>query len=361
MQSFIKTSMPYQRKKSKTANIVFQVVIWSLLYLFITFSFPGPKELIPSTEKYANSLIFILLFAFLFYFNYYFLINKFIYNRKLWAFVICNFLLILLFSWLNEFLRYQLFNPPRELFPLPRPDNKTFQFRGLIFIRMMSPLILSVLMSLSIKITNQYFKSEAERRENENIKLLNELSHLKYQLQPHFFFNSLNNIYSLVDISPEKAKETIHSLGKLMRYLLYETNADKVKLSHEMEFIKRYIKLMEIRLPKEVITKYDFSEIDDELYIAPLLLIPLIENAYKHGVSSDQPSMIRFELKVSNSELEFTSINTNFPKKENDKSGSGIGLDNLQKRLGLLYNEKYSLDSKIDNDLYISHLVIQLN
>jgi LytS/YehU family sensor histidine kinase len=131
-------------------------------------------------------------------------------------------------------------------------------FKMFIYVQMLLYLA-PLLFSIAIKTTKQWVKTETERKEAANIKLQSELQHLHYQLQPHFFFNSLNNIYSLVDISPDQAKTSIHSLSKLMRYMLYETNMELVPLSKEIDFMEKYIDLMKLRVSDKTKVSFEFS------------------------------------------------------------------------------------------------------
>lgn len=188
-------------------------------------------------------------------------------------------------------------------------------------------------------------------------KLQSELKHLKYQLQPHFFFNSLNNIYAMVDISPENAKKAIHNLSKMMRYFLYETNEEKVPLTKEIQFLLKYIDLMKLRFSNNTLVQTSFEEDLPEIEIAPLLFIAIVENAFKHGVSATQPSTITFGLEIENDLIKFTSVNKNFPKTDEDKSGSGIGLENLKKRLELIYPNVHQLITHIDENDYFNLLL----
>ncbi|MGB5555242.1 MAG: histidine kinase, partial [Flavobacteriaceae bacterium] len=201
-----------------------------------------------------------------------------------------------------------------------------------IYIQMVSYMA-PLLFSIAVKSTKRWVKTEAERKEAENVKLQSELQHLHYQLQPHFFFNSLNNIYSLVDSSPDQAKSSIHSLSKLMRYMLYETNMELVPLSKEIDFMKKYIDLMKLRVSDKTMVNYSFPSEETPIRIAPLLFISLIENAFKHGVSATKTSQIDITMTCYDGTIKFSVENTNFPKKTEDKSGSGIGLQNLEKRL----------------------------
>lgn len=201
--------------------------------------------------------------------------------------------------------------------------------------------------------------------ERENLK--SELSHLRYQLQPHFFFNALNNIYSLMDSSPAKAKESIHGLAKLMRHILYETKDERITLIKEVEFLENAIRLMKLRLTDMVSVKVSFPEKVGSQQIAPLLLIPLVENAFKHGVSTLLPTSIFIEMKLEDSTLFFNTSNTHLKKPQTDHSVSGIGIVNMKKRLELLYPGRFTYKQeivpdtdKIVGELYTTELSIQL-
>lgn len=219
----------------------------------------------------------------------------------------------------------------------------------------------SLLFSIAIKTTKRWVKTEAERKEAANFKLKSELQHLHYQLQPHFFFNSLNNIYSLVDISPDQAKSSIHSLSKLMRYMLYETNLEVVPLTKEIDFLKKYIDLMKLRVSDKTTVNYSFPSEETGIQIAPLLFISLIENAFKHGVSATKKSQIDINMICDEKTILFSVENNSFPKKTDDKSGSGIGLQNVEKRLELLYHDKFSFKSFLKEERFFVTLKIEAN
>nr|WP_294859610.1 histidine kinase [uncultured Fluviicola sp.] len=248
---------------------------------------------------------------------------------------------------MKDWLRPQLqgFENIRRMFP---PD-KRMDPSNFFVLKDLFSLFIPIIFAIALRAMERWVKTEAEKKEIVNKNLESELEHLRYQLQPHFFFNSLNNIYSLIEISPTKAQDTILGLSKLMRYLLYETNHKQVDLAHEISFLTNYIKLMEIRLTDKTTTKYFFPKVDEKKYfIAPLLFIPMIENAYKHGVSATHLSQIYFSLELNEDYLLFICENTSFPKTESDFSGSGIGLDNLRKRLELLYPGRHELIIKTE-------------
>ena len=216
-----------------------------------------------------------------------------------------------------------------------------------------------LLFAIAIKTTKRWAQTETERKEAANYKLQSELQHLHYQLQPHFFFNSLNNIYSMVDISPEQAKSSIHSLSKLMRYMLYETNMELVSLSKEIDFMKKYIALMKLRVSDKTAVNFNFPSEETGIKIAPLLFISLIENAFKHGVSASKESKIEINMMCNHKTVVISIENDNFPKKTEDKSGSGIGLQNLEKRLQLLYPNKHSFKTSVKDERFLVYLEIE--
>lgn len=185
-----------------------------------------------------------------------------------------------------------------------------------------------------------------------------ELEWLKNQLNPHFLFNTLNNISSLVQIDADKAQDAIAQLSDLLRYAMYESRHETVPLQGEVEFMRNYIDLMKLRCndKTEVITSFDVRQ---DMEIAPLLFISLIENAFKHGVSSSRPSKIDISLLQSDNELVFNCDNTNYPKDDADRSGSGIGLENTRRRLELMYHGRYDWEQSLENDIY--HVRIILN
>ncbi|MGY5353790.1 sensor histidine kinase [Wenyingzhuangia sp. IMCC45467] len=345
---------------NKTTKIATHVLVWVLLFCFPYFlsSFGQQATLI---RVMAYSWLPLTMYALIFYGNYSFLIDNFLFKNKKLMYVLINIVLIAVLYWFREIAHeytmehfLAIDKPPKE------PKGEGGPPRGLfVYIQIISMLV-PVVFSVGIKATQRWITIEAEKKEAENIKLSSELQHLKYQIQPHFFFNSLNNIYSLVDISPEQAKTTIHSLSKLMRYLLYDTNTEMISLLKEIEFIKKFISLMELRITDNTIVKSTFPNNNTDVKVAPLLFISLVENAFKHGVSSQYKSDISFEMTIDNNKIYFVTKNNNFPKEKNDKSGSGIGLQNLDKRLKLLYPNKHLFETRVENDLFIATLEIHL-
>ena len=192
-----------------------------------------------------------------------------------------------------------------------------------------------------------YFHNEENKKHLAKLKeqsLKQQLDYLRYQINPHFIMNTLNNIHALVDIDPEQAKDSIVDLSRMMRYLLYESDKQCVSLHVAIPFLKKYVSLMKLRYSDQVIVNLDVPDVKpDEVVIAPLLFIPFVENAFKHGVAYDKPSVIDIDIKKKGKRLLFHCHNS----KNNVKHEfGGVGLNNTTKRLELIYGNDYTLDIK---------------
>lgn len=219
-------------------------------------------------------------------------------------------------------------------------------------------LVLLLGMNLGIKL---YFRSEqesAEMRLLEKENLNQQLEYLKYQINPHFFMNTLNNIHALVDIDPEKAKTTIVELSKMMRYLLYEGNNSLIPLHREVEFLRNYITLMKLRYTDKVKIDTDIPVSLPDRRLPPLLLITFVENAFKHGVSYREPSFITIGMRVDGDRFHFECVNSKH--RESTAEHGGVGLTNVRRRLDLIYGDTYRLDIDDGTDTYTVKLELPI-
>ena len=340
--------------KNKKVTLFSHLIVWFTLFSIpYVLSYGLEEEINRVISRFWIPLFF---YAILFYINYFVLIDRFLFKNQTIKYILLNGVIIMVFLTIKSQIDTHLF------IDIIRKSSRNTEvwppFKMIIYVQMLSYLA-PVLFSAAIKTTKRLIKTEAQRKEATNSKLESELQHLHYQLQPHFFFNSLNNIYSMVDISPEQAKKSIHSLSKLMRYMLYETNMDVLPLSKEIDFMKKYIDLMKLRVSDKTEVSYSFPEEETGIKIAPLLFISLIENAFKHGVSATKESYINISMTSNEKTVQFAIENDNFPKKTDDKSGSGIGLQNVEKRLQLLYPNKHSFNTRIVNNRFLIDLKIE--
>ena len=219
-------------------------------------------------------------------------------------------------------------------------------------------LILMFGMNLGVK---GYFKSREDRKrlsELEHENLEQQLEYLRYQINPHFFMNTLNNIHALVDIDPEQAKGTIVELSKMMRFILYEGDKNGVTLSREMEFLRTYVALMRLRYTDSVSIRTELPPEVPERSVPPLMLIPFVENAFKHGISYRRPSFIDIRVRVEGDRLHFICLNSKAEKSNEEKGG--VGLANVRKRLDLLFGSNYMLEIRDEAERYSVELNIPL-
>ncbi len=205
--------------------------------------------------------------------------------------------------------------------------------------------IISIGLSTSVALVQKWQKDESLRRELDRERVNTELSYLKAQINPHFFFNTLNNIYALTNLDVNKAQEALLKLSRMMRYVLYENQKNETLLSKEVRFIEDYIELMKMRLSSKVRLNIEIEEPKDDLIIAPMLLLPFLENCFKHGVSSQHESEIRIKVEIMGDTLFFETRNHIFPVNPDSPEAheNGIGLTNTQRRLSLIYPQKHRL------------------
>ncbi|MDL2222973.1 histidine kinase [Bacteroidales bacterium OttesenSCG-928-M11] len=334
------------------------IFFWGILCFFPFFLIGRNSESV-SWIGYSRFLIILSGMIIVFYANYNYLVKRFLFTRQMWQYAISNFLLFTILVLVMHFIM--------ELLPLDDNDLKRhadgIPKRELSHILVFDYIkyIFIAALSVALKMTASWYKTETARKELEKIQSEAELQNLKSQLNPHFLFNTLNNIYSLIAISQERAQDTVHELSRLLRYVLYDSSQPMVSVEKDFAFIRNYVELMRIRLPKHVTLTIDISSESSATQIAPLLFISLVENAFKHGVSNNKPSFIDIKLIEQQHKIVCAITNSYFPKNEQDNSGSGIGLINLTKRLDLLYPNNYTFACKEENEIFYCDLIINLS
>ena len=260
--------------------------------------------------------------------NFYLCVPMLWFHHRYWQFGLANIMLIGLLN--LHTISHNIYSLPEYI----RAGYASF----------MSISLIINLMAIGIALSIRYFMRQSERRQKE---VEAELAWLKNQINPHFLFNTLNNISSLAQINGDETQEAIMQLSDLLRYAMYETNKPKVRLDGEVEFMRNYINLMKLRCNEMTTVNAQFTIPNAQLEVAPLLFISLIENAFKHGMNSNAPATIDVRLEQQDDTLIFNCDNTNNPKPTKDRSGSGIGLENTRRRLDLLYPGRYTWEQTI--------------
>ena len=220
-----------------------------------------------------------------------------------------------------------------------------------IMLWVISYFLYSSVTGILLYILYDWFQKKEKQKELKRQNLQSELNLLKNQLNPHFLLNTLNNIYALIAFDTDKAQQAVQELSKLLRYVLYDNQQTYVPLGKETDFIRNYIELMRIRLSSNVqmTTQIDIQP-DSQTLITPLIFISLIENAFKHGISPTERSFIHIHLAENETEVICEISNSNHPKNIMDKSGSGIGLEQVNRRLEILYPGQYTWQKGISED-----------
>ena len=199
-----------------------------------------------------------------------------------------------------------------------------------------------------------------ERAENEYLQGQAELKILKYQINPHFLMNALNNIHAQIEFDGPGAQESVRMLSKLMRYMLHDAASERVELHKEVEYLRTYVEIMRRRYIDAVDITLDLSQGLPSVMIPPLLFINLVENAFKHGVSYNHDSFVHISVKVENGYVVCCVRNSRFPSETPSDEKSGLGLDALRKRLDLLYANKYVYESQVTDSDYFVELRIPI-
>jgi two-component system, LytTR family, sensor kinase len=310
----------------------------------------------PPHFSFWRAIMPVLRMAVLFYLNYWVLIPRLLARRRVLLYLLAVLALMLLLH-----LPMSLHWLGLGTMPPPRPGTSVAdrqQFQAVIVV----VTVLVWMVSSGLRITSEWFENERVRRQMHNDKLTAELSFLKSQVSPHFLFNTLNNIYSLAQLRSDDTPEAILKLSQLMRYMLYEANDPRVALEQEVEYLHNYVDLQRLRLADDV--EIEFSQEGNLAgkLIEPMLLIPFVENAFKHGVSYQHPSYIRMALRVHADELLFRVQNRRFPVAPplTAARDSGIGVQNVTQRLRLLYPDRHLLHIEQTADEYLVTLTLAL-
>ncbi len=370
-------------KNKKLLTSIVHIAVWTC-FLMIPFVFQPHSRESPSPIAISNHFRAVLisssLFLILFYYiNTLFLIPQFLFSKKWIIYISSVVLLFIAFLYLPDWIasffsdpfsesNHRYFEaekyrkqfsdsfppgPHRPRFGGPRKHFHFFPGSYLIFI-----LVFAI--STCISLIQQWLKIEENKKEIERDKLNTELSFLKSQINPHFFFNTLNNIYSLAVTGSEHTASAILKLSSIMRYIISDTQVDFVPLENEVTFIKNFIDLQLVRLTDKVSVNFTIEGDIDSKMIAPLIFICFVENAFKYGVSTKENSVITFQLRTSNKKIIFSSSNKIIKTENFNKEGTGIGISNVKRRLDLLYPERYNLNIFDTEDIFSVKLEISL-
>lgn len=336
-------------------HILIWGVAWFLLILFFTEGWEDPLRLLYRGLPVIVSLLILIAI------NLLYLLPELYFKKKIGLYFLISFFLFIGIIWLlnNDLF---IFSELAEKYNIPEGlSQRRRNAQTVTWLRFFIPLLISFVGSTLIELTHFANKKEKAAISIEKEKLDTEINFLKSQINPHFLFNVLNNIYTLTVIKSDKAPENLMRLSKMLRYMLYDSNDGKVPLQKEIDYLENYISLASLKDSRGLNIKVDLYKSQASLKVAPLLLIPFVENAFKHSKIEDlKNGFINISLKTSNKFLEF-SIENSIPDVvfKKDKIG-GIGLPNTIQRLELLYPNKHELNISDNGKVYSVYLKLDL-
>lgn len=331
------------------------IILWLLYFIFWAYLFrPGILE----RDIYINSLVIVANHACVTYFNIYFLFPNFLRKRNYGAYFIAILLTISLATFIQA-AAHMLMNT------LDKAEKVDLFSIGFMLPSAMA-ITYTTAITMSLKLVKHWYENERLAKDLAKLNTETELKYLKSQINPHFLFNSLNSIYALSLKKSDLAPELILKLSDILRYILYEGSEKKVSLAQEVKYLKSYLELEKVRHGDRMSLSMDILGDLDKYEIAPMLLIPFVENSFKHGLGKDRAKgFVKVDLEVKNKTLHFKITNSK-PKngqelsKQNGYTG-GIGLINVKKRLNLLYPNKHVLQVGELNDEFNVSLQLELN
>ena len=353
------------KSKSKLITIVIHILIWGVFGLMYFFQ-PLSWSIAVPCQLWIKQSIILGLMVIAFYLNSFVLVPRFLLKNQssIYFLIVVGIVTIIVVlniyvdDWLNI---HQLMDAAFHKKGPPRHRGGRDHSWDFAIIAT-SALVLGI--STSITTIQKWQKDRQVHQELEQDRVSSELSFLKAQINPHFFFNTLNNIYALTHVNAEISRKAIHQLSRMMRYVLYDTQNSTTLLSQEIAFIKDYISLMELRLTDVVKIEFTAPAALKDTAIAPMIFLPFVENAFKHGVSATQPSHISITVSQNDTSVELNVVNTIIKEQSNNlEEGSGIGLNNTKRRLDLLYPSKHTLiiNESTTENIYLVHLTLNLS
>jgi two-component system LytT family sensor kinase len=355
-------SMSTRWYRSKPAIILFHILAWLVLFLLPILFHRDPDQATLNWKAVLNirSLVFDTCCILFFYLNYLVLIPRFLNRKKIGIYI---FTIVLLFGVVLTILNFY----GKVQMRVKESNGSTKQVevhkggfqREYFFV--IFPYLFIWAMSTVYWFVTDKISSEQRIKERENENLKTELSFLRSQVSPHFLFNVLNNMVAMARLKSDQLEPSLIRLSGLMRYMLYESDESSVTLLREIEYVNSYIELQKIRYAKSLDIKENMDPGDNQL-IEPMLLIPFIENAFKHGTGTIDDPVIDIYLKISEGLIDFRVKNKFDPANEEIKDRtSGIGLQNVIRRLNLLYDQKHILSINKENGWYNVSLQIKLH
>jgi two-component system LytT family sensor kinase len=322
--------------KPKAISIIIQILVWTGVLLLPLIFVPHPPphhQPKPEGPHYFEIISNFTLLIVFYYLNYYLLIPKLYLKRKTTTYIFSVIGSLVIITLISHIINYS--------FNIQYVDK--FRPRPLLFGPSILFFIVVLFVSLGLRINAEWKRAEKEKIKIEKEKLNAELSYLKAQVNPHFLFNTLNIIYTLATMKSDQTAEAVMKLSKLMRYVIIDVQEQFVPIEKEIGYIENFIELHRLRLAKNNQINVHISGNQEGLQISPFILIPFVENAFKHGTSAIEPMIIDITIALTNNELHFSIKNDKLNINQQSYDSTGVGNENTMKRLELIYKKNYTL------------------
>ena len=330
------------------------MALWAFMFLSPLTYWRGTGITFEQYLMYCMDPLFLMI---VFYLNYLYLAPKFFVAGKHRYDLLINLILVTVLGiTLHYWMDYTNTVYPVSGRHMDAIDDFTRTLRNIL------NLAIFAAGSTALALARRYVTAAQKLQESEAARVQSEYLNLRSQINPHFLLNTLNNIYALTAIDQTRAQDAIQQLSKMLRHMLYDNQESEVMLCDEVQFIENYINLMKIRLSGNVDVTFVPQIGNPSMKIAPLIFISLIENAFKHGISPTKHSFVHINIVAICDEITFSIENSNYPKTNQDRSGHGIGLSQVQRRLDLAYPGRYTWKKGVSDDgsIYTSTIHIQL-
>ena len=331
---------------NKRLEILIHIAIWIVIILLPLMFMNHGRGM--SVSQFMLTTTVPLTFMAVFYIDYLWLTPRyFVTGHRTQFFVINTFIVIVLgialhlwMSLSHDMLGHNHREPPLIL-------TIAFVIRDIV------NLVIAAAIATLLHLALQWQTAEEARKEAE-------LSNIRSQINPHFLLNTLNNIYALTAINTQKAQEAIQDLSKMLRHMLYDYQRSEIELRDEVEFLKNYIRLMKLRQGPSVEVNTSFHITNEQQKVAPMIFISLVENAFKHGVKPAVPCTINITIQANDRQIVCDIVNSNHPKTSTDRSGHGVGLELVRRRLELAYKGRYEWTHGVNDNQKMYHSTITI-
>lgn len=355
--------MKIQRKQAIGENLLY-LMVWSAIILVPVLNSQMMSEMHINLENVLIAWRQIAPYLIIFLIHNYFLAPRYMLRRKYGKYLVSNIALIILVFWGVQIYEEHIAGNLLATNQIDPEQLDAYRKASFSNLEIYWNVVLGFFMTganTGIKLIYQSMRDEQKMEVLKRQNLQAEMDYLKYQINPHFFMNTLNNIHALIDIDAESAKNAVIELSKMMRYVLYDSGSERISLNRDIQFLKNYIELMRIRYTDAVDIRMEYPQnLPESISIPPLLLIVFVENAFKHGVSYNRKSYIRLRLEYDNGSVCSIIENSRHPASARQHQ-NGIGLENVRKRLALIYGEEnFSLDIVEKPETYTVKLIIPI-